>query len=109
MESIVKTKIRPVKNMETALYIYWNYPEIGNKEIAALFGLSGTATLARYKKIARQRMDEKGVECRGFACVDTATAFEAWGIDVGDLENRLIKIQRLKQKNLIKTDFAVDV
>lgn len=100
MERRIKT--RPIRDMRTALYIYWNYPEIGNKEIQALFGISSSNATAKYKKIALDYMTEQGVSARGYTCVNTKAAYEAWGIDVADLEERLKRIQRLKAKNIIQ-------
>ena len=96
-----KIKLQPIKDMQKAVLIYWNYPEIGNKEIKELFGITSSAATARYKKIALDYMTEHKVYARGYTCVNTKAAYEAWGIDVADLEERLKRIQRLKAKNLI--------
>ena len=90
-----------VKNIEKALEIYWSCPEIGNKEIKEIFDIVGSATVTRYKKLAQEKMAETGVLCRGLHCVNTEAAYQAWGIDAADLEKRLIKLQRLKQKHVI--------
>lgn len=88
-------KFRAPVSIDKALYIYYAYTEIGNKEIRELFGKMGNSTIAQYKRavIAQQAEDE--VYTSGFATVDTKTAYKVWGIDVEDLERRRDKLQKL--------------
>jgi hypothetical protein len=42
--------IPKITDIETALYIYYGNPEIGNKEIISLFGKHSPTTISRLKK-----------------------------------------------------------
>ncbi|MGN0107751.1 MAG: hypothetical protein ACI4A5_08650 [Hominilimicola sp.] len=88
-------RVKPFKDIDTALRIYYTYPEIGNKEIKELFGVSNTRTLARYKKDVRQAQTERGVLTSQMHTVNTEVAYAVWGIDVIDLEKRRNKLREL--------------
>ena len=47
-------KVKKIADIDTALYIYYRYPEIGNKEIKELFDGLGSATLTKYKKAVQE-------------------------------------------------------
>jgi hypothetical protein len=82
-------------SIDTALQIYYKNPEIGNKEISSLFGRRSSATIVRLKKAAKTEMDKRQMFSYGANKVNTAVAFEVWGIDVIDLERRRAKLQKL--------------
>lgn len=87
--------IPPIKSIDTALKIFYSYPELGNKEITALFGRRSSATVSRLKKLAKAEMNGRNVLSYGANKVNTPAAFDAWGIDVEDLESRMRKIKEL--------------
>ena len=87
--------IPPISSIQNALSIYYNYSEVGNKEIAALFGQRSTATVVRLKRLAKDEMTARDILSYGANKVNTAVAFEVWGIDVKDLERRMKKIKEL--------------
>ena len=84
-----------ITDIPTALRIYYQYPEIGSKEIRELFGGGANSTVAKLKKSAWDKMTENGISNFGAHKVNTKCAYEAWGIDVDDLEKRLSKLQKL--------------
>ena len=84
-----------IKDIDTALTIYYSYPEIGNKEMIDLFGDMASSTIAKMKKMAKERMIEEDVNsCMQFT-VNTKLAYESWGIDVDELERRRNKLIKL--------------
>ena len=85
-----------VKDLGTAVRIYYSYPEMSNKEIKELFGrnFSG-ATLARYKSMIRQRQRELGIKTAVPYSVNTKVAFEVFGIDITEIEKNMAKLQKL--------------
>ncbi|MDR2904035.1 MAG: hypothetical protein LBU77_05965 [Clostridiales bacterium] len=87
--------IPQITNISTALKVYYAHSEIGNKEITALFGRRSSATISRLKRIVKKEMNTKGVLSYGANKVNTAVAFDVWGIDVKDLEKRIKKLQEL--------------
>ncbi len=95
-------KVRRIADIDTTLRIYYENVEIGNKEIRELYGeQTSSSTLAKLKRVAKEEMVKRGIlqEFASF-CVDTVSAFAAWGIDIADLEKRRQKLIKL---NLLRT------
>ena len=88
--------IPQITSIDNALKVYYSHPELGNKEIALLFGRLSSATIAKLKKLAREEMIKRDKLSYGMYKVNTSVAFDAWGIDVMDLESRWKKISDLK-------------
>jgi hypothetical protein len=87
--------IPAITSIENALKIYYSHSEIGNKEMTDLFGRRSSATIARLKRIAKTEMSAKDVFSYGSNKVNTTAAYQAWGIEVADLEKRMKKIKEL--------------
>lgn len=87
--------IPQITDIETALRIFYLYPEIGTKEMLLLFTQRSKATINRLKKLARKQMLDDRIQAHGMYKVNTKAAFKAWGIDVTDLENRRNKLMEL--------------
>jgi len=87
--------IPQITNINTALSVYYNHVEIGNKEIRTLFGDRSSATIAQLKKAAKTEMGKQGIYSYSAFKVNTAIAFQVWGLDVNDLEKRKQKIAAL--------------
>lgn len=92
---IKRNNIPAITSIDNALKIYYNHSEIGNKEMTALFGRRSSATISRLKRIAKAKMNDSGIISYGANKVNTAVAFDAWGIDIFDLERRKKKIKEL--------------
>lgn len=88
-------KVKPFVSIDEAIRIYYTYPELGNKEIRALFGNLGNSTISNYKKAVREVQIERKVKTSQKDAVNTDIAYEVWGIDVNDLERRRKKLQEL--------------
>ena len=91
----IAKNIPPIRCIENALLIYYSRSEIGNPEIKSLFGKNSSNTIARLKRYARDEMMRQKIPSFGINNVNTTVAFEAWGIDVEDLESRMQKIKAL--------------
>ena len=87
--------IPSIKGIENALKVFYENGEIGNKEINCLFGSRSSATISRLKRLVKAEMIKRGVPTFNANKVNTAIAYEVWGIDVIDLENRMKKIKEL--------------
>lgn len=88
-------KVKQIADIDTALRIYYQYPEIGNKQIRELFGGLGNSTIANYKRAVLDKQIEIGKKTSAAHTVDTETAFDVWGIDVENLEKRKLKLKKL--------------
>ena len=87
--------IPPVTSLDTALMIYYKYPEIGNKEIISLFGRRSSATISKLKRVVKDEMYKKGVFSYGSNKVNTSVAFSVWGLNITDMEKRMKKLKEL--------------
>ena len=88
-------KILPIKDIDTAVRIYYAFPEIGNKEIRELFGNICSSTISKYKKAVQDVQTKNNIVTAGLNTVDTETAFTVWGLDIKDLERRRKKLKEL--------------
>lgn len=94
-------RIRQPLSLEVTLRLYYERTELSNKDIIALFGKLSSRTISKYKAAARQIMIKKNVPTFNPLCVNTRAAYEAWGLDIDDLEkrhNKLIKLKLIKNK-----------
>ena len=88
-------KVKRIVDIDTASYIYYRYPEIGNKEIKELFGGLGSAALTKYKKAVQEEQIKQDVKTSQLHTINTEVAYEVWGIDVAELEKRRDKLKKL--------------
>ena len=93
------TRIPMIKDIHTAIEVYYRSSQIGNKELQELFGGMSSATMVRLKKLVLDRMNEKGVMQYSPHTVNTNIAFEVFGLDIADLEKRY---KKLVQYGMIK-------
>ncbi len=91
---MAKISIKDLNSLKNCLRIYYTYPEIGSAEIKELFDV-GDTTATRLKKSVRKKQIEKNVMVLDRHCVNTEVAFEVWGIDIEDIENRVKKLEKL--------------
>lgn len=88
-------KVKPFVSIDEAIRIYYTYPELGNKEIRELFGNLANSTISNYKKAVREVQIDRDVKTSQKDAVNTAVAYEVWGIDIEDLEQRRSKLKEL--------------
>ena len=88
-------KYRQIADIETAIRIYYQYPEIDNNQMRELFGKICSSTAARYKKAVKDEQVNRNVKTMCIDAVNTEVAYDVWGIDVVDLERRLKKLKSL--------------
>ena len=87
--------IPQIADIDTAIHIFYRYPEIGAREITQLFSRHSKSTVNRLKKLAQIRMIEDDIYTHGMYKINTECAYRAWGIDVEDLEKRRSKLHKL--------------
>ena len=97
----MKMRIPKIRNIETAIEIYYSNIELDNQNIRNLFvtakgGELSSSRVCELKNVAREEMRKEGVPVYNDCRVNTKVAYKAWGIDVLDLENRYMKLQELK-------------
>ncbi|MDR2569165.1 MAG: hypothetical protein LBD23_02555 [Oscillospiraceae bacterium] len=87
--------IPSITSIENALKVYYENGEIGNKEIKMLFGSRSSATISRLKSIVKIEMLKRNIPTFNAYKVNTVVAYDVWGINIMDLENRMRKIKEL--------------
>lgn len=80
-----------------AVKLYFDTFEIGTSEIAYLFNVSKT-TAVTYKREAQAYQIENGVRFWDKRKVNTRLAFEAWGLDIRDLQMRCYELLKLEEQ-----------
>ena len=88
--------IPAMTSVTNAIRIYYEYPELGNKEITELFGKHSSATVAKLKNAVKEEMIKQEVLSHGMNKINTEIAYQVWQIDVDDLERRVKKLRSLK-------------
>ena len=86
-----------IKDIAVAVELYYAKTELSTGDIANIFDCA-RSTAVRLKKRALELQIERDVLTFSAQCVDTECAYDAWGIDVADLERRLDKLYRLRKK-----------
>lgn len=93
--TISKNNVRvpQITSPQIAIKLYYSYSELSNANIRELFGKIAPATIVKLKKLALQKMLDKNIQLWNDHYVNTKVAFEAWGLDIEDLENRYKKLK----------------
>lgn len=81
-------------DFESALKIYYGTIEIDSRHIRQLFSC-GANKAAELKKKALAHMGKLNKMPCISGCVNTEIAFEAWGIDIHDIEKKYKKLKTL--------------
>lgn len=88
-------RVPQIQNLETAIRIYYERIELRNADIREIFGGICNDTVCSLKRVAKDKMKENDIPSWDAKAVNTEAAFEAWGLDIADLEKRLNKLKKL--------------
>lgn len=88
---MTKLRIPGLRDIPTAIRIYYEKHELTTSDIIELFGCCA-ATAKKMKDMARKLMGERDIPNWNALAVNTDCAFEAWGLDIEDLERRYKKL-----------------
>ena len=88
-----------IKSVESALNVYYTFPQLRNVEIKQVFGNLSNAKVCQLKELAREKMNELGIPLWNATAVDTNAAYQAWGLNVTDLERRYAKMKKMEITN----------
>lgn len=94
--TIKRVRIPQVADLKTAIELYITRTELSSKDIEKLFGKMCKDTVVKLKHVAREKMAEKGTAVWNASCVNTAVAYEAWGLDINDLKRRHRELKELE-------------
>lgn len=82
-------------DVQTAMEMYYRKTELESDDISKLFGTKSSATIARLKRMAREEMAKNGVMPFSNTAVTVDLAYQAWKLDIADLERRYNKLKKL--------------
>lgn len=94
MKGMHALRVPQLTSIEAAVRIFYEHNSIGNKEIRELFGCC-TAKAVDLKKPVLAAMLERGMILRGNGAVSVEVAYEIWGLDIQNLEKKLMKAKKL--------------
>ena len=84
-------------NIEFAVTLYYERIWLENSDIKQLFNISSSSTVAKYKQEAIKYFENKDVSpIHRNNKLDTWLAYEAWGLNIKNLESRLHKLQKIQ-------------
>ncbi len=88
-----------IKDIETAVRIYYQHPELGTAEIKELFNCSAS-TACRMKDRARALQKKENVMTFSDARVNTSCAYRAWRLDIAEMERLMLKYRKMQAKGV---------
>ena len=91
----MNVRVPQIVSVGNALKLYYTKRELRNADLKLLFGAIGSARIVKLKELARDAMRDKDVPTLDNQAVNTNCAYEAWGIDVNELEKNYSKLRRL--------------
>ena len=87
--------IPQIASVEIAVRLYYERIFLSNKDIQTLFPGIGCDTVQKLKKLARAKASEQNKMQYNSYTVMTESAYQAWGLDIDQLERRLTKLRKL--------------
>lgn len=93
------TNVPMIASVETVVTAYYTKPQLGNAEINEIFGGLSKGKVCQLKVLAREKMKELGIPLMNNRTVDADAAYQAWGLNIGDLERRYAKIKKMEENN----------
>lgn len=94
-------RISPPANFEMAIEMYYGKVELSTADICELFNGCSLSSANKLKKIAKELMQKENRLPWNSGNVLTEVAYRAWNIDIIDLERRMAKLQKLREKAVI--------
>ncbi len=86
----------PEVNLANAIRAYYTKFELNNQDIDEIFERKiGSTLMQSLKKAAKAKMIENERNSYGSYAVVTECAFDAWGLDITELEKRYSKLKKL--------------
>ena len=98
---MTRVRVPALQDIPNAIQSYYEKHELTNRDIIALFGCCA-ATAKKLKDMARELMGERDVPSWNALAVNTDCAFEAWGLNINDLERRYQKLRKYGMVNYEK-------
>ena len=89
-------RVPQITSLETAIRLYYERIELTNSDIRELFGPLANSTVKRLKEKAELLMVGRNITVWNAQRVNTEIAYEAWGLNIADLERRLKKLKAME-------------
>lgn len=92
-----RNRIPQVRDIRTAVRIYYERLDLTTKDICELFGCQATKANA-LKKQAIRAQKEADVMLRNAHMCDTEQAYITWGLDISVMEAKMKKLDKLNNR-----------
>lgn len=92
----IRVRVPQVRSVEDAIRLYYEKNELSSSDIKMLFDVHSSATIAKLKNLAREKMAAENIPVWDSRNVNTAKAYECWGLQIENLEHRLKKLKELQ-------------
>ena len=89
-------RVPQITSLETAIRLYYQRIELSNSDIRELFGKLAPATIKSLKNKALAIMTERNTPVWNAQRVNAEIAYEAWGLNIADLERRFKKLKAME-------------
>lgn len=89
-----RVNVPQVADLEIAVRLFYTRNELSTSDICNIFGCS-TTTARRLKARGREQMQKDDVPTWNEQCVNTESAFRAWGLDINKIKRNLEQLRRL--------------
>ncbi len=95
---MVRVRIPQVACIDHAIELYYSKIELTGKDISELFGGIPASRIAKLKSKAREVSAKNDRMMWDNRNVNTEDAYEAWGLDIKDLERRAKKLAEIRKR-----------
>ena len=95
-------RIPQLVDIEKAVELYYTRLDLSNDDIKSLFGNMGSAKVAQLKKLAEEERRRQNAARWSPLRVPTGCAFDAWGLNIEDLERRLAALHKIEKRRIQK-------
>lgn len=90
--------VKRTSDLKLLLEMYYTMDELSSEDIKKIFPGCSHSFVTTKKKEARAKMAEENTMVWNNTCVNTNSAFKAWGIEIEEIEAKALKLQKLKTK-----------
>ena len=90
-----RVRIPHIVDIRIALQLYYERIELSNADIETLFGKLSSSTVVKLKDLVKDYMVEHDIKTWNPQRVNTKAAYEVWGLNISDLEERYVKLSKL--------------
>jgi hypothetical protein len=90
--------VKRTDDLRLLIEIFYTMDELSTEDIKKIFPGCSLSFLNKKKLEARKQMAEENSMAWSNHCVKTTSAFNAWGINIEEIETKALKLKALQKK-----------